>query len=42
MRKFERVFNKVAKFRSEMRNPANSKSVKDVIGDSTKNKRTVS
>lgn len=41
MRKFERVFNKVAKFRSDMRNPANSKSVKELIGDSTSNNRTV-
>lgn len=41
MRKFERVFNKVAKFRSDMRNPANSKCVKELIGDSTSNNRTV-
>lgn len=41
MRKFEQFFNKVAKFRSDMRNTANSKSVKEVIGDSTDNNRTV-
>lgn len=41
MRKFERVFNKIAKFRSDMRNSANSKSVKELIGDSTSNHRTV-
>lgn len=41
MRKFELFFNKVAKFRSDMRNIANSDSVKDLIGDSTNNNRTV-
>lgn len=41
MRKFESFFIKIANFRSDMRNPANSQSVKDLIGDSTNNNRTV-
>ena len=42
VRQFEKFFNKIAKFRSDMRNIANSDSVKDLIGDSKNNNRTVS
>lgn len=41
MPKYQRFFKKIAKFRSDMRYSANSDSVKDLIGDSTQNNRTV-
>jgi len=41
MRKFERFFITIADFRADMRNRTNSQFVKEIIGDSVDNNRTV-